>query len=169
MGKTFIAQKLMERLSVPYISLDHIKMMFIRSGLTELTVEDDLEMREFLWPYVAEYIKTAVENHQHLIIEGCYIPYDYKKAFEPEYLPEIKLVYIVMSEKYIRNHFDLIVDYASVIERRIDDHPNMERLIKCSRDFKEGGLSCDAQIIEIDDEYDVEKIVDEIIKAYGLS
>lgn len=168
-GKTLIAQKLMERLAIPYISLDHLKMMFIRGGLTELTVEDDLEMREFLWPYAAEYIKTAVENHQNLIVEGCYIPYDYKKAFEPEYLTEIKLVYIVMSERYIRNHFDLIVDYANVIESRIDDHPDMERLIKCSRDFKEGGLSCGAKIIEIDDEYDAEKIVDEIIKTYGMS
>lgn len=163
-GKTLISQKLMERLSIPYISLDHLKMMFIRSGLTELTVEDDLKMRSYLWPYAAEYIKTAIENHQNLIVEGCYIPFDYKDAFTEEYLSEMSLVYVVMSERYIRNNFDSIVNYASVIERRIEDNPNMERLIKCSRDFKEGGLQCGAHIIEIDEEYDIDRIVDEVIE-----
>ena len=61
-GKTLLAQKLMERLKMPYLSLDHLKMMFIRGGLTDLTVEDDYEMRYFLWPYAAELIKTAIEN-----------------------------------------------------------------------------------------------------------
>lgn len=161
-GKTYIAQKLMERLSIPYISLDHLKMMFIRTNLTDLTVEDDLEMRDFLWPYAAEYIKTAIENHQNLIVEGCYIPFDFRKVFSEEYLHEIKPYYIVMSEQYIRKNFDLIKKYANVIEERLDDDPNMERLIKCSHDFKEGGLSNAINVIEIDDEYDIDKIISTI-------
>ncbi|MBQ5515127.1 MAG: hypothetical protein IIT84_05525 [Oscillospiraceae bacterium] len=40
-GKTLLAQKLMERLKIPYLSLDHLKMGFIRTGMTELTVNDD--------------------------------------------------------------------------------------------------------------------------------
>ena len=40
-GKTYFSQKLMEEIKVPYVSLDHIKMMFIRSGLTKLTPDDD--------------------------------------------------------------------------------------------------------------------------------
>lgn len=166
-GKTYIAQKLMEKLAIPYVSLDHIKMMFIRSKLTDLTVEDDLEMRSFLWPYMAEYIKTAIENHQHLIVEGCYIPFDYKKAFSEEYLSEIKLFYVVMSEQYIRSNFDKIKDYACIIERRLDDDLDMERLIKCSNDFKEGGIENGATIIEIDGEYDVDEIVDTITELAG--
>ena len=163
-GKTYISQKLMEKLAIPYVSLDHIKMMFIRSKLTDLTVEDDLEMRDFLWPYMAEYIKTAVENHQNLIVEGCYIPFDYKKCFSEEYLSEIKLFYVVMSEQYIRNNFDKIKGYANVIERRLDDNPDMERLIKCSRDFKEGGLENGATVIEIDGDYDIDEIVGTIVE-----
>lgn len=162
-GKTYVAQKLMERLSIPYMSLDHLKMMFIRSNLTDLTVEDDFEMRSFLWPYAAEYIKTAIENHQNLIVEGCYIPFDYKKCFTEEYLSEMKLFYIVMSEQYIRDNFDSIKKYANVIESRLEDDPDMERLIKCSKDFKEGGLSNGATVIEIDGEYDIEGLVDTIV------
>ena len=60
-GKTYFSQKLMEEIKVPYVSLDHIKMMFIRSGLTKLTPDDDYEMRYFLWPYMAEYIKTCID------------------------------------------------------------------------------------------------------------
>lgn len=162
-GKTYISQELMKRLDIPYLSLDHLKMMFIRTHLTDLTVEDDLKMRDFLWPYAAEYIKTAIENHQHLIVEGCYIPFDFRKVFSEEYLDEIKPFYIVMSERYIRSNFNLIKDYANVIEQRPDDDPDMERLIKCSHDFKIGGLANGINVIEIDDEYNVEEIINEII------
>ena len=36
-GKTFCAQKLMEKMNIPYISQDHIKMGLIRSGYSTLT------------------------------------------------------------------------------------------------------------------------------------
>ena len=69
-GKTLFAQKLLEELHYPYVSLDHLKMAFIRTGRTHLTVEDDAPMRYFLWPFAAEMIKTAIENGQNLIVEG---------------------------------------------------------------------------------------------------
>lgn len=37
-GKTVLAQQLLERLHVPYLSLDHLKMGLIRSGMTDLTL-----------------------------------------------------------------------------------------------------------------------------------
>ena len=84
-GKTLIAQKLMEKTMIPYVSLDHLKMAFIRTGQTDLTVEDDYEMRYFLWPFAAEMIKTAIENNQNMIIEGCYIPGEWKDSFTDDY------------------------------------------------------------------------------------
>ena len=48
-------------------------MGLIRSGITDLTPEDDDELTDYLWPIVREIIKTAVENEQNLIVEGCYI------------------------------------------------------------------------------------------------
>ena len=120
-GKTALAQKLLEKYKYPYLSIDHLKMGLIRSGNTELTSTDDNELTEYLWPIVREMIKTAIENNQNLIVEGCYIPFDWQKDFEQEYLEHIKYYCLVMSEDYIRNHFADIKKYASVIENRGDD------------------------------------------------
>lgn len=120
-GKTNLAQKLLEKYKYPYFSIDHLKMGLIRSNQTKLTVKDNEELTEYLWQIVKEMIKTAIENKQNLIIEGCYIPFDWKKDFSSEYLSEIKYICLVMSERYIRNHFDKIGKYANIIEQRLDD------------------------------------------------
>lgn len=140
-GKTALAQRLLEKYHYPYVSIDHIKMGLIRSGQTELTpCSDDRLLTAYLWPIVREMIKTAIENDQHMIVEGCYIPYDWEKSFTPEYLKEIKYICLVMSEKYIREHFSDIRKYASVIENRGEDEDctlevvlrdNAEVLTKC--------------------------------------
>ena len=120
-GKTLLAQRLLEKYKYPYFSIDHLKMGLIRSGNTDLTPMDDNELTEYLWPIVCEMIKTAIENKQNLIIEGCYIPFDWQKDFDSEYLENIKYFCLVMSEKYIRNHFSDIKNYANAIENRVDD------------------------------------------------
>lgn len=120
-GKTRLAQRLLERYHYPYLSLDHLKMGLIRSGQTALTPEDDGELTAYLWPIAREMIKTAVENGQHLIVEGCYIPPDWQEDFSPEYAAHIRYICLVMSEGYIREHFADIKRYASVIENRLDD------------------------------------------------
>lgn len=121
-GKTALAQKLLERYKYPYLSIDHLKMGLIRSRNTELTpLSDDNDLTEYLWPIVCEMIKTAIENNQNLIVEGCYIPFDWEKDFTKEYLDNIRYCCLVMSEDYIRNHFGDIKRYASVIEKRLDD------------------------------------------------
>ena len=81
-GKTLLAQKLLEKYKYPYLSVDHLKMGLIRSRNTQLTpVSNDTELTEFLWPIVREIVKTVIENRQNLIVEGCYIPFDWKKIF----------------------------------------------------------------------------------------
>ncbi|MDE6530954.1 MAG: adenylate kinase [Lachnospiraceae bacterium] len=130
-GKTVLAQRLLERYQIPYVSIDHLKMGLIRSGQTTLTPEDDEELVLYLWPIVREIIKTAIENHQHLILEGCYIPVDWKKDFEEEYLKEITYICLIMTEQYIREHFSDIQIYASEIEQRLDDSEcTMEWLLR---------------------------------------
>ena len=121
-GKTALAQKLLEKYKYPYLSIDHLKMGLIRSGNTELTpMSDDKDLTAYLWPIVREIVKTAIENKQNLIVEGCYIPFDWQKDFDSEYLKNIKFYCLVMSEEYIRNHFADIKKYANVIENRLDD------------------------------------------------
>jgi len=121
-GKTATAQRLLEKYKYPYLSIDHLKMGLIRSGNTELTpLGDDKELTAYLWPIVREMIKTAIENKQNLVVEGCYIPFDWQKDFAPQYLENIKYYCLIMSEEYIRSHFADIKKYANVIENRLDD------------------------------------------------
>jgi gluconate kinase len=120
-GKTAYAQKLLEKYHYPYLSMDHLKMGLIRSGQTDLTPMDDVELTDYLWPIVREMVKTAIENKQNLIVEGCYIPFDWQKDFEELYLENIQYVCLVMSRQYIENHFVDIKEKANVIEHRLDE------------------------------------------------
>lgn len=121
-GKTALAQKLLEKYKYPYLSIDHLKMGLIRSGNTKLTpMSDDRELTAYLWPIVCEIIKTAIENKQNLIVEGCYIPFDWEKDFDSQYLENIKYYCLVMSEGYIKKHFADIMRYANIIGKRFDD------------------------------------------------
>lgn len=129
-GKTLLAQKMLETYKFPYLSIDHLKMGLIRSGQTELTPEDDPKLTAYLWPIVRESIKTAIENRQNLIVEGCYIPFDWQNDFEEAYLKEIKYICLIMAEQYIKQHFSDIVNHASEIEYRQDDKDcTAERLL----------------------------------------
>ena len=130
-GKTSYAQKLLERYKYPYLSIDHLKMGLIRSGQTQLTPMDDDKLTDYLWPIIREMVKTALENKQNLIVEGCYIPFDWQKDFVPEDLEQIHYVCLVMSRHYIEANFADIVSYANVIECRLDDSDlDPERLME---------------------------------------
>ena len=130
-GKTLLAQKLLEKYKYPYLSIDHLKMGLIRSGNTTLTPEsDDNDLTAYLWPIVREIIKTNIENKQNLIIEGCYIPFDWKNDFEKVYLNKLKYICLIMSEQYIKTHYFDIKSNENVIENRIFDNISQEELIK---------------------------------------
>ena len=157
-GKTALAQKLLEKYKYPYLSIDHLKMGLIRSGNTELTPESDHQaLVAYLWPIVREIIKTAIENKQNLIVEGCYIPFDWQQEFYPEYLENIKYYCLIMSEKYIRNHFSDIRKYANAIENRLEDEScTMESVLKDNREALELAQQHKANYILIDDKYEID-------------
>lgn len=157
-GKTNLAQRLLEKYKYPYLSIDHLKMGLIRSGNTDLTPEsDDNNLTAYLWNIVKEMIKTAIENKQNLIVEGCYIPFDWFDDFDAEYLSEIKYYCLVMTTDYIEKHFDDIKTFASTIENRGDDswcskdiilRDNIHNLEMCKK------YGCN--YILIDEEYQVD-------------
>ena len=155
-GKTALAQKLLEKYKYPYLSIDHLKMGLIRSGNTELTSMDDNKLTEYLWPIVREMVKTAIENKQNLIVEGCYIPFDWQKDFDSKYLESIKYYCLVMSEEYIRNHFADIRKYANVIENRLDDEwCTMESVLADNAEILVLAQKYDVNYILIEDKYEI--------------
>lgn len=156
-GKTALAQKLLEKYQFPYLSIDHLKMGLIRSGNTKLTPMDDIDLTTYLWPIVREIIKTAIENKQNLIVEGCYIPFDWSNDFEQEYLDNIKYYCLVMSEKYINNHYKDIKNYANVIENRLDDGCcTLQSVLKDNAQILALAQKHKVNYILIDDEYKID-------------
>lgn len=156
-GKTALAQKLLEKYKYPYLSIDHLKMGLIRSGNTTLAPSSDQnELTVYLWPIVREMIKTAIENNQNLIVEGCYIPFDWQNDFNDAYRQNIKYYCLVMSEKYIRNNFDKISRYANVVESRLNDDLTMEELIINNKNMLALAQKYNLNYILIDDNYVVD-------------
>ena len=154
-GKTVLAQKMLEKYHYPYLSIDHLKMGLIRSGNINLTPEDDDELTDYLWPIVRETIKTAIENHQNLIVEGCYIPFDCRKDFSKEYLDDIRFICLAFTDNYIDLHFDDIKSHGSYVEKRTDDSDCTLEWIKSEnqkivKGFKETG----EKVVLIDSDYE---------------
>ena len=156
-GKTALAQQLLEKYKYPYLSIDHLKMGLIRSGNTTLTpMSDDAALTAYLWPIVREMIKTAVENGQNLIVEGCYIPFEWQNDFDAEYLESIRYYCLIMSEKYIRNHFADIKKYANTIENRLDDEwCTVENVLEANREMEEKAKKHNVNFILINDKYEI--------------
>ena len=138
-GKTVLSQKLLEKYKYPYFSIDHLKMGLIRSGNTALTpMGDDSQLTAYLWSIVREMIKTVIENKQNLIVEGCYIPFDWAKDFEKEYFADIK-------------------KYASIIENRIDDKwCTLETVLKENAKVLELARKHNVNYFLIDGEYEID-------------
>ena len=157
-GKTNLAQKLLEKYNYPYLSIDHIKMGLIRSGHTSFTpYSSDEDLTGYLWPIVSEMIKTAIENAQNLIVEGCYIPFDWQNDFEEPYLSHIRYFCLVMSERYIKTHFDDIKHFANVIEKRMDDsYCTLESVLEDNRYILETAQKHNVEVVLIDEKYDID-------------
>jgi putative acetyltransferase len=160
-----MAQNLLEKYKVPYLSIDHIKMGIYRAdnncGFTPL---DSTELiGEKLWPIIKGIIMTNIENDQHLIIEGCYILPHYTKDFEKEYSEKIISVFLGFSSNYIRQNFkSKIVKHRNVIESR--GYPEEETITEYINEHVEFRIKCLANSIayfEIDEDYE-----EEIIKVY---
>ena len=137
-GKTILAQKLLAKYGYPYMSIDHLKMGLIRSGNTDLTPMDDDKLTDYLWPIIREMIKTVIENDQNLIIEGCYIPADWRSDLEKDYLDRIKFVCLALSDDYIDSHYSDIMLHGSDLEKRMDDSDCTAEWLKTSnKEFRD--------------------------------
>ncbi|MBR6741066.1 MAG: adenylate kinase [Clostridia bacterium] len=157
-GKTLLAQRMLEKYKYPYLSIDHLKMGLIRSGNTDLTpMSDEESLTAYLWPIVSEIIKTAIENDQNLVVEGCYIPFDWKDSFGREYIDSIRCYCLVMSEDYIKGHFDDVRGFASVIEHRLDDGwCTLETVLEDNANVLRMARKHGANVILIDEKYEVD-------------
>lgn len=155
-GKTLLAQKLLEKYQYPYLSIDHLKMGLIRSGECKLSAESsDTELTNYLWPIIREIIKTCIENVQNIIIEGCYIPFGWEKDFKDEYVQQIKYICLIFGQEYIKKHFQDIVKYENVIEKRLSTDITFEEIDKMNRYNLEQCISRKYNYIFINKNYQI--------------
>ena len=131
-------------------------MGLIRSKNTTLTVEDDEELTQYLWKIIKEMIKTNIENKQNIIIEECYIPFDWKKDFEEEYVKEIQYICLIMTEEYIKNNYQDIINYENIIEQRKQQESiDIENLIEENKYNLNMCEKYKNRYILINDKYDI--------------
>lgn len=162
-GKTLLAQRMLERYKFPYLSIDHLKMGLIRSGNTELRPEDDDALTDYLWPIVREIIETAIENKQNLIVEGCYIPFDWRHSFGEQYLSSISFICLAMTDAFIDTQFETIKNHSSDIETRMHDIDfTSDSLKEDNRYYVSGFVQSGEQVTLIDTDY--EKTIDTILE-----
>ena len=163
-GKTLLAQRMLEKYKYPALSIDHLKMGLIRSGNTYLTPLDDDALTDYLWPIVREMIKTAIENRQNLIVEGCYVPFGWRKDFTVEYLADIRFICLAMTGVYIDSHFGDITGKSSVIESRLDDSDcSVASLKEDNRRCCEGFLKAGEHVTLIEDNF--EQVIESILNC----
>jgi len=156
-GKTLFAQRLLEKYHYPYLSLDHLKMGLIRSGNTNISVGDDDKLTNYLWPIAKEMIKTAIENKQNLIVEGCYIPFDFLKDFSSDYKECISYFAFAFSEEYINAHLNEIKRHSNDIEERLEDsYSSKEWLIKENKKYIDGFIKNELHYLLINEDYKAE-------------
>lgn len=161
-GKMNLSQKLLEEFHYPYYSLDHLKMGLILSHKTNKTTKDNVSSwTQELWPITKAIIHIAIENHQNLIVEGSYLPFDYKKDFSLEENKQFKYLCLLFDEDYLQTHFDSILSYESVVEKRL--HPNdvsLIELIQENRLFLSETLKYALPFYKIKNKYDINEIMD---------
>ena len=164
MGKTLLAQRLLEEYHFPYLSIDHLKMGLIRSVKTQLTPEDDDALTDYLWPIVREIMKTAIENQQNLIVEGCYIPFNWRKDFDENYLSSIQFICLAMTDAYIDAHFEDIKNHASIIETRLYDSDITIEKLKDDNHYYINAFTQEGEQVTLIDK-DFEKNISSLIKS----
>ena len=133
-------------------------MGLIRSKNTELTpMSSDEDLTRYLWPIVREMVKTVIENRQNLIVEGCYISFDWQKDFEMDELVQIQYYCLIMSEDYIKKNFSKMKAYASVIEYRGNDEScTMESVLADNARFLELAQKHRVNYLLIDHDYKID-------------
>ena len=162
-GKTLLAQRMLEEYNYPYLSIDHLKMGLIRSGNTDLTPEDDEALTNYLWPILREIIKTTMENQQNLIVEGCYIPSDWRKDFDEKDLQSILFICLAMTDEYIDSHIDEIKNYSSEIEKRLYNTDISSDSLKADNHYYIDGFAQNGEQITLID-FDYEETINAILE-----
>lgn len=156
-GKTVLAQRLLERYRIPYMSADHVKMGLVRGwkDCPFTPCDPNAQITAYLWPVLEEIARTNLENGQHLVVEGCYIPPERARALEVEYPGEVLALYLGFSREYVLKAYEGIIAHRSDVERRgYDEERTPEQIAQEHEAVRASCEACGARYMEIGDNYE---------------
>ena len=159
-GKTFLAQKLLEKYKFPYLSIDHLKMGMCRAnidcGFTPLDSTEHIS--EKLWPILKGIIMTNIENEQNLIVEGIYLLPNKINELGDDYLEDVISFYLGFSEEYIEKYFESKITYHRCVinSRGYDNSDTISEYISENKIFKSIYEKNHAKYFEISEDYQKE-------------
>lgn len=160
-----MAQRLLEKYKMPYLSIDHLKMGIYRADPDcGFHPEDSTEwIGEKLWPIIKGIIMTNIENNQNIIIEGCYIQPHHISEFDQFYSKNIISVFLGFSIRYIQEHFHSeIIKHRNIIEERgYEGDQTIQEYIQEQDEIRENCLKHHVSYFEIEENY-----VEEIKEVY---
>ena len=156
-GKTHFALDLVRRHPMLSLSIDHLKMGLIRSKTIDLRVDQDAQLTEVLWPITREIIRTAIENEQHLIVEGCCIPATWADDLTDAKRSHIHCLFLLFSARYLDAHREAMQAHACCIEQRADDAIDWAELLRDNRRLLAEVKRAGASYLLIDEAYPDEK------------
>lgn len=94
-------------------------------------------------------------------MEGCYIPFDWQKDFEANYLSKVRYICLCFSEEYIEQHFAEIKAHGCDIEARLDaSYCTMEVLKRENQIYKNSCEQYELPVVLIERDY--ESIIAEV-------
>ena len=156
-GKTALAQRLMERFQMPYLSVDHLKMGLFR-GWPDCGFHPEgrhAVTSAKLWPLVKAIAMTAIENGQSMIIEGGYHTPEQIAEFGPEYAGHVTAFWMAFSQRYVEANYDKIRAFSGTIEGRGEDSaPPPEECVREGEALRAQCLAQGAQFFPIDGDYE---------------
>jgi len=159
-GKTLMAQKLLEKYKYPYVSIDHLKMGLYRADMNcGFAPEDSADLiGQKLWPILKGIIMTNIENGQNLIIEGAYILPQKIKELESDYLEKIISFYLGFSKAYVDRFYQskIIGNRCAIEDRKYENGGTAEEYILENKRQKELCEKHGAKYFEIDEDYQKE-------------
>ena len=163
-GKTLMAQTLLERYKIPYLSADHLKMGLFRANRNcgFFPEDSDERIEKKLWSVLRGIAHTCIENGQHLIMEGCYLFPGRLKALARAHREQVIAVFMGFSEEYIRAHYDSgILAHRSAIEKRgWPEERTIEGMIEAHQAMKRRCAEASVPYFEIAQDYgaEIEKV-----------
>ncbi|MDC7222280.1 MAG: adenylate kinase [Spirochaetales bacterium] len=157
-GKTCLAQKLLEKYHFPYYSLDHIKMGLYRGEKNcPFSPTDSREkITRCLAPLIEGIIRTALENGQNLIMEGCYFHGESLIPLMGEYPGEIQGVTLFMEESYCLERFrsHVIKHRNSIEQRQYEEERSAEQFLRENRLYAEEAAKSGFKLLSIQDDFE---------------